>query len=359
MQVYNAMLSVHGRHGQWHKLEALIDRMHQKGCEPDIFTFNIIANARMKSGLQPGMASSLLHQIRSAGLRPDAVTYNTLIGACITNQSFVEAREIFQEMKQNGCEPDLWTYNTMISVYRRSGLDKAAGEVLADLQSSGLAPDAITSSLFRYESVKNDRLKDATGSVDKMVAAIDSNGEVIHISMNEILDKERQQEEAPGLYDQMREERCTSDAITNTDLSGSFGKDNLAEEDSTKQTEAISKPSFCRVPSMLTDYARGGAYVQNGDVSNSLSSLRVQPDHRPYFMLDLSQKAGELGEAFSLDETAVQDDMEPQPHASAEGGSLGLHEERGMFLQLAKNGIPSRFEPGALDPTSIRARLVL
>lgn len=125
MQVYNALLSAYAKQGQWQEMQHILTLMQSKGCEPDIITFNTIANARCKGDLQPGMASSFLLEVFRAGLRPDIVTYNTLLSGCITKQYFAEARGIVEEMNQNRCAPDLWTYNLIKSTNGRLELDEA------------------------------------------------------------------------------------------------------------------------------------------------------------------------------------------------------------------------------------------
>lgn len=102
MQVFNAILGAYAKQGQWEAVEQILELIEQRGCEPDIITFNTIANARCKYDLQPGMASALLKEIERAGLRPDIVTYNTLLGGCIANKNATEAAEIVKEMEQRG-----------------------------------------------------------------------------------------------------------------------------------------------------------------------------------------------------------------------------------------------------------------
>lgn len=102
MQVFNAILGVYAKQGKWEEVEKILELIEQRGCEPDIITFNTIANARCKYDLQTGMASALLREIENAGLRPDIITYNTLLGGCIANKNVLEAAEIVKEMEQRG-----------------------------------------------------------------------------------------------------------------------------------------------------------------------------------------------------------------------------------------------------------------
>lgn len=124
MQVFNAILGVYAKQGQWEAVEQILELIEQRGCEPDIVTFNTIANARCKFDLQPGMASALLKEIELAGLRSDIVTYNTLLGGCIANKNFTEAAEIVKEMEQRGFDLDACSSYGLGKKYLNLGEDQ-------------------------------------------------------------------------------------------------------------------------------------------------------------------------------------------------------------------------------------------
>lgn len=46
--------------------------------------------------------------------RPNQITYNCIINACIKSDQIQKANDIFEEMKQNNFKPDLITYSTLI-----------------------------------------------------------------------------------------------------------------------------------------------------------------------------------------------------------------------------------------------------
>lgn len=131
IQVFNAILGVYAKQGQWQAAEHILELIALRGCEPDIITFNTIANARCKYGLQPGMASALLREIENAGLRPDIVTYNTLLGGCIAMKSITEASDIVKEMEHRGF--DLNACTSYVSGEKYLGVDEGERMVLSAL----------------------------------------------------------------------------------------------------------------------------------------------------------------------------------------------------------------------------------
>lgn len=80
-EVYTALLSAYSRSGLFDKAFSLLDVMKSSdGCHPDVYTYSIL----IKSCLQMfefEKVQSLLADMKSLGIRPNAITYNTLIDA--------------------------------------------------------------------------------------------------------------------------------------------------------------------------------------------------------------------------------------------------------------------------------------
>ena len=51
---------------------------------------------------------------RDEKIRPNNVTFNSLIDCCIRCNALMKAKEVFEEMKKSTIRPDLITYSTMI-----------------------------------------------------------------------------------------------------------------------------------------------------------------------------------------------------------------------------------------------------
>lgn len=109
VQVFNGILGVYAKQGKWQVVQQILELMESKGCEPDIITFNTVINARCKANLQPGIAIALLKEVQRASFKPDLITFNTLLGGCIANKNFMEAKEIVKEMVRRGYEPDAYS----------------------------------------------------------------------------------------------------------------------------------------------------------------------------------------------------------------------------------------------------------
>jgi pentatricopeptide repeat domain-containing protein 1 len=61
-------------------------------------------------------AVSLLNAMLAQGLRPDGVSYRTVMNACIEGGEWQHALKILQRMRDDGLQWDLTTYNVAIKV---------------------------------------------------------------------------------------------------------------------------------------------------------------------------------------------------------------------------------------------------
>ncbi|XP_039024314.1 pentatricopeptide repeat-containing protein At5g10690 [Hibiscus syriacus] len=92
----------------------------REGGSPSILTYNLLMKGYISTGC-PQAAINLHEEILLLGLKPDRLTYNTLIFACVKAESLDAAIRFFQEMKdkaQQLCHSDLYpdvvTYTTLL-----------------------------------------------------------------------------------------------------------------------------------------------------------------------------------------------------------------------------------------------------
>jgi pentatricopeptide repeat domain-containing protein 1 len=55
--------------------------------------------------------------MKQTGLKPDVITYNSLIDGYGKAGLLTEAVIVFEEMKDEGCEPDVITFNSLINCF--------------------------------------------------------------------------------------------------------------------------------------------------------------------------------------------------------------------------------------------------
>lgn len=71
-------------------------------------------------------------------IKPNNVTFNSLIDCCIRCNSINKAMEIFEEMKLSPTRPDLITYSTMIKGFCREKNIEKALIILNDMEKQNI-----------------------------------------------------------------------------------------------------------------------------------------------------------------------------------------------------------------------------
>jgi pentatricopeptide repeat protein len=71
----------------------------------------------------------LFEEMQSAGIRANAVTYNTLISVHVKAEDYPAAAAMMQLMRQSGERPSEFTLNAMITAYAKLGQADEALEV--------------------------------------------------------------------------------------------------------------------------------------------------------------------------------------------------------------------------------------
>ncbi|XP_074357621.1 pentatricopeptide repeat-containing protein At3g18110, chloroplastic-like [Apium graveolens] len=316
VQVYNAMMGVYARNGRFSKVQELLHLMRERGCEPDLVSFNTLINARLKSGsIEPNMARELLSEVRRSGLQPDIITYNTLISACSRGSNLEEAVEIYNDMLGSRCQPDLWTYNAMLSVYGRCGLSAEAEILFNDLESKGFYPDAVTYNSLLYAFAREGNVEKVKKICEEMVKKGFGEDEMTYNTIIHMYGQQGQHDLALQLYRDMKSVGREPDVVTYTVLIDSLGKANKITEAANVMSEMLNagvKPTIRTYSALICGYAKAGMRLEAEDIFNCMLRSGIKPDHLAYsVMLDILFRSGETNKATMLYHDMVRDGFTP------------------------------------------------
>ncbi|GIL60435.1 hypothetical protein Vafri_15028 [Volvox africanus] len=156
--VYGAVLDGCARLSDWARVERLLSRMRADGLRTNVAHYNMLIRGRSYSyssgftaqQLQPatvgggsaiaaaggGQVEALMAEMRAAGLRPDAVTYGTLIDAAVRSSSIEAALEVLSAMRVEGVQPDGATFTSLMKLFRAQGRHAQALEFFEQLSCS-------------------------------------------------------------------------------------------------------------------------------------------------------------------------------------------------------------------------------
>ncbi|CAO2838272.1 unnamed protein product [Amaranthus hypochondriacus] len=316
VQVYNAMMGVYARNGRFSKVQEMLNLMQERGCEPDLVSFNTLINARLKSGpLEPNMAVDLLNEVRRSGIRPDTITYNTLISACSRESNLQEAIRVFCDMEANNCQPDLWTYNAMISVFARCGLASRAEKILRELETKGFLPDAVTYNSLLYAFAREGNTEKAGEICEEMLKRGFAKDEMAYNTILHMYSKQEQHDVVLDLYRNMKLSGLVPDAITYTVLIDCLGKANRMTEAANLMSEMLDsgvKPTLRTFSALICGYGKAGLRVEAEETFNCMLRSGIKPDKLAYsVMMDILLRSGDARKTMVLYMDMVRGNFAP------------------------------------------------
>ncbi|KAL0321662.1 UNVERIFIED_CONTAM: Pentatricopeptide repeat-containing protein, chloroplastic [Sesamum calycinum] len=316
VQVYNAMMGVYARNGRFSKVQELLDLMRQRGCAPDLVSFNTLINARLKSGpMTPSLGIELLSEVRRSGIRPDIITYNTLISGCSRESNLEEAVKVFHDMEAHKCQPDLWTYNAMISVYGRCGLSSEAEQLFKELGSKGFFPDAVTYNSLLYAFAREGNVDKVKEICEEMVEMGFTKDEMTYNTIIYMYGKQGKHDHALQIYRDMKSSGRNPDAVTYTVLIDSLGKANKMTEAANVMSEMVNtgiRPTLRTYSALICGYAKAGQRVEAEEMFDCMLRSGIKPDNLAYsVMLDVHLRSNSTRKAMLLYQEMICDGFVP------------------------------------------------
>eukprot|EP00271_Cylindrocystis_brebissonii_P002829 TRINITY_DN13606_c0_g1_i1.p1 TRINITY_DN13606_c0_g1~~TRINITY_DN13606_c0_g1_i1.p1 ORF type:complete len:818 (-),score=125.17 TRINITY_DN13606_c0_g1_i1:488-2941(-) len=117
--------------------ETWFRRMEKEGVVPDVALYNAMMNVYRRAGMFD-LAMGVLGKMRSQGLRPDAISFGTLLDACTyagdRPDKLSQAERLYEEMKAAGYGRDIVACTQLMKVYAQVKAGQRAIELFRDLQ---------------------------------------------------------------------------------------------------------------------------------------------------------------------------------------------------------------------------------
>lgn len=141
---YNTMIDTYGKSGQIKEASETFNRMLEEGIVPTTVTFNTMIHMYGNNG-QLGEVTSLMKTMKLQCL-PDTRTYNILISLHTKNNDIVRAGAYFKEMKNAGLKPDPVSYRTLLYAFSIRRMVEEAEELIAEMDHNDVEIDEYTQS---------------------------------------------------------------------------------------------------------------------------------------------------------------------------------------------------------------------
>ncbi|OMO90722.1 hypothetical protein CCACVL1_07308 [Corchorus capsularis] len=285
-EAYTALLSAYSRSGLFDKAFLLLEEMKRTpNCHPDVQTYSIL----IKSCLQVSAFDKvqvLLSDMASQRIRPNTVTYNTLIDAYGKAKMFQEMEMTLVKMlREKDCEPDVWTMNSTMRAFGSSGQIETMEKCYEKFQSAGIQPNIKTFNILLDSYGK-------TGNYEKMSAVMEYMQKYHYswtiVTYNVVIDafgRAGDLKQMEYLFRLMRSERIKPSCVTLCSLVRAYGQAGKAEKIAgvlrfIENSDVMLDTVFFNC--LVDAYGRMGHFAEMKGVVEMMKQKRYKPDKVTY-----------------------------------------------------------------------------
>ncbi|KAJ8643753.1 hypothetical protein MRB53_005501 [Persea americana] len=139
---YNVMMKVFRKSRNWDRVEELLNEMIGRGIKPDNVTFSTVISTARRCSL-PNKAVEWFERMPKFECVPDDVTYSAMIDAYGRAGNVDMALGLYDQARKERWRLDLVTFSTLIRVYSMSGNFDGALNVYEEMKALGVKPNLV------------------------------------------------------------------------------------------------------------------------------------------------------------------------------------------------------------------------
>ncbi|KAK9706574.1 hypothetical protein RND81_07G136100 [Saponaria officinalis] len=209
------LISLYGKSGLFDRARQLFDEMPELKCVRTVKSFNALLGACVSSKKFDKIEGFFRELPGESGIKPDVVSYNTVIKGFCEMGSLDLARSMLDEMEKDGICPDLITFNTLFDGFYKKGrfLD---GEKFWDLMKKyNVVPDIISYNMRIHGLVLQDKIQESIDLVDEIKnTGLDPDKFTFNLLFKGLCSDGKYIEEAKRQYFDMVKANCEPDMAT-------------------------------------------------------------------------------------------------------------------------------------------------
>ncbi|KAJ8432182.1 hypothetical protein Cgig2_008634 [Carnegiea gigantea] len=275
----------------------VFEDMKRKHCEPDEYTYTIMARMNGKIG-KPDESLMLFQEMLAKGLAPNLIAYNTMIEALAKSRMVEKAIFLFSKMVENNCRPNEFTYSLILTVLVAEGQLGKLDEVVE------LSNKCMTKSIYAYLVRTLSKLGHASEAhrlFCNMWTFHDKGDRDACLSMLESLCNAGKTAEAVDLLDKIHEKGLSTDIMMyNTVLTamGRLKQISHLHDLFEKMKNEGPKPDIYTYNILISSFGRAGKVDEAIKVFEQLDESDYKPDVVSYnALINCLGKNGDLDEA--------------------------------------------------------------
>uniref|UniRef100_A0A7N0V7Q0 Pentatricopeptide repeat-containing protein n=1 Tax=Kalanchoe fedtschenkoi TaxID=63787 RepID=A0A7N0V7Q0_KALFE len=210
------LLLLYGKAGMFDHAQKLFDEMPELKCERTVLSLNALLDACVVSKRFDKIEDLIRELPAKLNVKPDIVTYNTIVKAFCQKGSLDEALSFVDVMEKAGVEADVITFNTLMEAFCKSGRVGDTEKIEGLMEKKNIALNIRSCNSKLRGLVAEGRTADAI----ELFSTLESKGLKPDVySFNALLQGFRDEEnvqEAKRWYGEMMKCGITSDKVTYT-----------------------------------------------------------------------------------------------------------------------------------------------
>ncbi|KAA8519936.1 hypothetical protein F0562_014154 [Nyssa sinensis] len=135
------LISLYGKSGMFDHASKVFDEMPKHECDRTVKSFNALLGACVYSKKFDKADGYFRELPEKLSIKPDVVSYNTLIKAFCEMGSLDSAVSMVDEMEKNGVDPDLITFNTLLDVFYGNNRFVDGEKIWSRMEKKNVVPD--------------------------------------------------------------------------------------------------------------------------------------------------------------------------------------------------------------------------
>ncbi|KAF9916854.1 hypothetical protein FBU30_001137, partial [Linnemannia zychae] len=221
---YNLMIRGLGTKGQLDAAHRIYEEMRTGiiPLRPDVVTYSTLINQYSRMNMQIE-ADAILDDMFKDKVEPNLWIFNSVIKRFVHKKDYDSARRTMALMKTSGLQPDVVTYSTLIDGYAQDGNEEALAQIQSEMATNNVYPNAqtITSTIKVFARANLD------ADIDSQLAGVLKSlpvGEMNELTFGVLVNvygKRKDLDAAMGIYNHIvSKKRAVNDVIVNTILDG-------------------------------------------------------------------------------------------------------------------------------------------
>ncbi|KAF9985219.1 hypothetical protein BGZ75_003239 [Mortierella antarctica] len=217
---YNIMIRGLAAQGQIKAAQQIYTDMRTEilPLRPNVATYSTLMSLYAKRGMQ-NEADRILDQMFKDGVKPNMWIFNSVIKRCVNRKDYAGARKVMSMIGDSEMKPDVVTYSTLIDGYARDGNQEAIAEIQTEMAANQIYPNArtITSTIKVFSRSGFD--SDIDGQLEAVLQSLPQEEMREHtfgVLMN-VYGKRKDLSAAMGIFNHMKSKgRPINDVIVNS-----------------------------------------------------------------------------------------------------------------------------------------------